>query len=694
MEEIIEIFADAISGFIMLSIKLQEKNVAPAAELRPAADAVVQTTKALVAIAGQKAEGEYKDFEEIFDDIMDCVRLTSAAVDRIPASLDVLYAGSGDRADGWRRLVNATQAIASQTSRLLLVVYGAENRRLVAAGKLLLESCAHVKKFGLMPSADVAAAGQAFVEGVNKCSSDLMVFVSYVQVRAKEIEGAKSTLMTNAVATFGKNNTTLVDTCNALLKSISADTRKPFLLNLGEIEKLTREILGIIKPPEELDIFQLVQSLASQKADVSASKRGKASLKTPLASAAEALKAELQPLSIAQVDPANAAAQAASADGRAAAFLGLARVAVADVDSAADGDRRKRMQAAVADMDKERTVLKDAAAKYAADPNTNTLNKLNASARHFADLVDDFMADARPVVKVVTPGDGTRLSARAGDVEKAHRDAKAALEKLRDQHGGMNDDELHAAGGDASSKVAKFIEFVKAKQMQEGDPAEKARLGDLARELQADNVAVVRDVNAYMADRSPAKSAALKASCQKTIDDLDRAYKRIGGDAAAKRTGPMTFDEEIAEAAVDIQEAVDEYSLVPKELKDYGSRLAELMAKLAEAARNGDREAIITISREIKDLVKKVRQFAVPLAGQCADPVLADQIRTAAQAIGSFGTQLSIIASVKAASLGSSGDDNDNQAAEEQLVRCAEGIASSMRQTLFGIQSAKSSKKL
>lgn len=40
-----EIFADSISGFIMLSIKLQEQNVAPQPALRPAAEGVVQVTR-------------------------------------------------------------------------------------------------------------------------------------------------------------------------------------------------------------------------------------------------------------------------------------------------------------------------------------------------------------------------------------------------------------------------------------------------------------------------------------------------------------------------------------------------------------------------------------------------------------------------------------------------------------------------
>jgi hypothetical protein len=54
MEEIIEIFADSISSFIMLSIKLQETNAAPADAMRPAAAGVAQAAGVLVTIANEK----------------------------------------------------------------------------------------------------------------------------------------------------------------------------------------------------------------------------------------------------------------------------------------------------------------------------------------------------------------------------------------------------------------------------------------------------------------------------------------------------------------------------------------------------------------------------------------------------------------------------------------------------------------
>jgi hypothetical protein len=51
--------------------------------------------------------------------------------------------------------------------------------------------------------------------------------------------------------------------------------------------------------------------------------------------------------------------------------------------------------------------------------------------------------------------------------------------------------------------------------------------------------------------------------------------------------------------------------------------------------------------------------------------------------MGNFSTQLKILAAVKAASQGR------DPAAENQLVACCEGLSSGLRQTLYGVQSAK-----
>lgn len=264
-----------------MSIRLQEQNVKPQPELRSAADAVVLTSRELVKIARAKGisnrwvfflfkkqpkrvgTGEYADYEEIQADIFDCCDRVTDATSKFSPAMDALY-GNADRVDGWRRLVNATQMIASQTSRLLLVVFGAEHRRLMAAGMALLDTCAINKSFALMQEADVRARGNEIVETTNKNSSQLMVFSAYVQGRSRETEGHKQKQMTQAVAQFGVLNERIVNGCNGLCQQITKETREEFIRSITETEKLTREILDLCTPPEDSDIFRLVQSLHEQ----------------------------------------------------------------------------------------------------------------------------------------------------------------------------------------------------------------------------------------------------------------------------------------------------------------------------------------------------------------------------------------------------------------------------------------------
>ena len=56
MEQIIELFADSISSFIQLSLKLQAANQAPNDALRPAAAAVRQSAEALVRMRSATAD--------------------------------------------------------------------------------------------------------------------------------------------------------------------------------------------------------------------------------------------------------------------------------------------------------------------------------------------------------------------------------------------------------------------------------------------------------------------------------------------------------------------------------------------------------------------------------------------------------------------------------------------------------------
>ena len=74
----------------------------------------------------------------------------------------------------------------------------------------------------------------------------------------------------------------------------------------------------------------------------------------------------------------------------------------------------------------------------------------------------------------------------------------------------------------------------------------------------------------------------------KTIADIDSTMNKLVG--ANKQKKARTFEDKIDAAADNIRDAADEYSLLPKQLKELSTKLADLMAKLAQCARDGDRQ--------------------------------------------------------------------------------------------------------
>jgi hypothetical protein len=82
-----------------------------------------------------------------------------------------------------------------------------------------------------------------------------------VQARAKETEGPKQSQLQRAVSQFNDLNQDLVNNCNNLLKGVSAPTKQAFTRTVDEIARITREILDMLTPPEDLDIFKVIQDL-------------------------------------------------------------------------------------------------------------------------------------------------------------------------------------------------------------------------------------------------------------------------------------------------------------------------------------------------------------------------------------------------------------------------------------------------
>lgn len=49
--------------------------------------------------------------------------------------------------------------------------------------------------------------------------------------------------------------------CNTLLKGLNQPNRTAFVRTVDEIARITREILDMLTPPEDLDVFKIIQDL-------------------------------------------------------------------------------------------------------------------------------------------------------------------------------------------------------------------------------------------------------------------------------------------------------------------------------------------------------------------------------------------------------------------------------------------------
>merc|ERR1712065_64339 len=175
-----------------------------------------------------------------------------------------------------------------------------------------------------------------------------------------------------------------------------------------------------------------------------------------------------------------------------------------------------------------------------------------------------------------------------------------------------------------------------------------------------------------------ANRAAVQAATAKALTDIDAAMGIVkDSEEAARRKAEEEakaknkkvvggFEDKIDEAANDITDARDEFSQIPQAIKDLSTELADLMQKMAEAARNGDKVGIVQNAKLIAAVVKKIQKETKEYG---KNPKFGEGVVVGCQALGNF--------SVQAATTGFDPE------AEAQLVSCCEGMASSMRSTLF-----------
>jgi len=262
MEQIIEIFADAISAFILKSISLQEENAIPGPELKKNADVVVETSHTLVAITREVAATDYKDFIDIQQPILECARNVEKAVQLLKETMDILYKET-DRARGWRKLVDSTKTIGEQTSRLLVVIYGAEEKRLRRAGEAAKAALRKVRKHALLTPEELRSKLKTMADDTGDASSKVVQFNTFVGGRFQaESDPDLKAKLRRAFDDINRENQGLVNDANDVItKPGDQPPRNKFVGTTDKLIDLIDEVLGNVKRPEDLDAYRIIEDL-------------------------------------------------------------------------------------------------------------------------------------------------------------------------------------------------------------------------------------------------------------------------------------------------------------------------------------------------------------------------------------------------------------------------------------------------
>jgi len=238
--------------------------------------------------------------------------------------------------------------------------------------------------------------------------------------------------------------------------------------------------------------------------------------------------------------------------------------------------------------------------------------------------------------------------------QNARRQMQAAEEYASKISNPVRKQEIAAAIAEVRNHSSQIGDAIRAVLANPGDKSKRERLNRV--------VQLTKDA-----------SENLTRVCQPHPDDLAnfRSARAVQGDWEIGHAGTGPVNSAVMAAANEMAAALK--NKVPDDsplgqLFLYCKSISEDMAALSAYAAQGNKKEMILAAKRIADAVKQVRLNANKVAADTKDPRLRTAVLTYAGAASNYGTQLKIIAAVKAAS-----DDND-PAAEAQLVTCSQGL--------------------
>jgi len=150
VQSIIGALSDGVSELILIVVVLAEQNADIPLQLPLAATNVNKTAKALSDIARQLAKTNYADFPEIAKEIVDASNFVDFSVNNLSLAVQTLQE-TKDKKQGWNSLIDSCRTMAGSTIRLLLIVYGADLKRLRTCVSLLSNDLKSVSSLCHLP---------------------------------------------------------------------------------------------------------------------------------------------------------------------------------------------------------------------------------------------------------------------------------------------------------------------------------------------------------------------------------------------------------------------------------------------------------------------------------------------------------------------------------------------------------------
>jgi len=169
------------------------------------------------------------------------------------------------------------------------------------------------------------------------------------------------------------------------------------------------------------------------------------------------------------------------------------------------------------------------------------------------------------------------------------------------------------------------------------------------------------------------------------VEVIEQLMKDVSSEAPAAPApaaeDDKNFSSAITQVATQIEQAVATHQKDIVSIPGLdASPMATFLKKLADSARNNERQEMLVSARGVSACIVSFCKELTQCAKRCKDPVYQDKLYSSIACLKNFGTQVKILASVKAAS---SLDESDS---DEQIVNVVRSLGKTTTDALGSIE--------